>query len=185
MELLVNRTRIFVEAGDFIAQEVDAIIHPTNTFLWFSSGFSEFLKRLGGDALEKEAIRLGPLAMGEAVIAPPGRLNCRVLIHAVAWGQDMMTDVRKIHQAVSAALELASRNNCRSVAIPPVGADVGRFPLPRALEATFLTLVEHSVSETAVREIHFLAPDRTLEMILNQLVQTALAAFPPHQNGET
>jgi O-acetyl-ADP-ribose deacetylase len=184
MDLLINRTRIFVESEEFIAREVDAVIHPTNTFLWFASGFSETLKRLGGAVLEQEAITLGPLAVGSAVAASPGRLKCRMLIHAVAWGQDMMTDVKKIHQAVSAALELASRNHCLTVMLPPVGADVGRFPLPKALEATFLSMIEHCLSDTTVREIHFLARDRTLETILNQLIQTALSASPPLTSGE-
>ncbi len=181
MDLLVNRTRIFVASGELAFQEVDALIHPTNNYLWFSSGFSELLKRQGGEALEREAINLGPIAVGEAAATAPGRLNCRMIIHAAAWGQDMMTDVRKVHQAVTAALELASRNNCRSVAIPPVGADVGRFSLAAAVEATFLTLIEHCLQETALREIYFLAADRSVEAMLNGLIQSALSATPPER----
>ena len=176
MDLLINRTRIFVESGEYTSHEVDALIHPTNTLLWFSSAFSEILKRLGGETLEREAISLGPIEVGQAVATAPGRLNCRMVIHTAAWGQDMMTSAKKIRQAVSAALELASRNNCLSVALPPVG--VGRFPAAAAVEATFLSLIEHCVHETAVREIHFLAPDRSLEAVLTQLIRSAQAAIP-------
>jgi O-acetyl-ADP-ribose deacetylase len=178
MDLLINRTRIFVDSSDILAQGVDALIHPTNTYLWFASGFSEILKRMGGEALERDAIGLGPVEIGQAVATKAGRLNCRLIIHVAAWGQDMMTDVKKIHQAVISALALASKNNCASVALPPVGAGVGRFPMPVAVEATFLSLIEHCLHDTAVREIHLLAPDRSLEVILTQLIQTASASLP-------
>jgi len=179
VDLLVNKTRIVVDSGENILQEVDALIHPTNTFLWFSSGFSEALKHLGGEALEQDAINLGPIGIGEAIMTTPGRLSCRMIIHTAAWGQDMMPDVRKIRQSVLAALDLASKNSCLSVALPPVGAGIGRFPLAAAVEATFLSLVEHSLKETVIREIHFLAADPSLETILNQLIHSALTAQPP------
>ena len=179
MDLVIQRTRIVVASGELAFQEVDALIHPTNDFLWFASGFSEALRQQGGDSLEQEAIAAGPIRVGTAVTTAPGRLPCRMVIHAAAWGQDMMTDARKIHDAVATALGLASRNQCRSVAIPPVGADVGRFPLPKAIEATFLSLIEHCLQETAIREIRFLAADRSVERALNSLIQSALSAQPP------
>lgn len=183
MDLLINRTRIYVVSGEPNLQNEDALIHPTNNFLWFSSGFSEQLKRLGGESLEREAIAMGPIKVGEAMATKPGRLNCRMIIHAAAWGQDMMTNAGLIHQAVRAALDLASKNNCLSITIPTVGANVGRFPLIRAVEATFLTLIEHCLKETALREIHFLAEDYSVETILNGLIQSALSAMPPDEGA--
>ncbi len=184
MDLVIHRTRITVASGELAFQKVDALIHPTNNFLWFSSGFSLALKRQGGENLESDAIAMGPILIGEAVATPAGRLPCRMLIHAAGWGQDMRTDAGKVHRAVAAALRLASRNNCLTAAIPPVGADIGAFPLVRAVEATFLSIVEHCLHDTTLREIRFLAPDSTVESILRNLISSALSASPPEGQEE-
>jgi O-acetyl-ADP-ribose deacetylase (regulator of RNase III) len=185
MELVIQRTRITVASGELAFQQVDALIHPTNNFLWFASGFSQALKRQGGENLEAEAIALGPILIGEAVATKAGRLPCKMLIHTAAWGQDMRTDASKIHRAVASALRLAVRNDCETAAIPPVGADVGEFSLVRAVEATFLSIVEHCLHETTLREIRFLATDRSVELFLNNLIQSALSAAPPEGESES
>jgi O-acetyl-ADP-ribose deacetylase (regulator of RNase III) len=184
MDILLNETRVFVVTGELAKQEVDAYVHPTNNYLWFSSGVSESLKRVAGEYIETEATNAGPIEVGQALITPQGRLKCKYLIHTAAWGQDMMTSVPKIHKAVSAALELAAAQSCASLAIPPVGAEIGGFPLLPAVQTTFLSILEHCLKPTTLREIRFLATDKIIETLLQRLIQTALSALPP-ERGQT
>jgi len=177
-ELRINHTTILTLLGEPAQQEVDAIIHPTNNYLWFSPGLSEKLKQAGGEALEEEATRLGPIEVGSAAVSTPGRLPCKHLIHAAAWGQDLMTNKYKVRKATLAALQLASERGCLSAAIVPVGAGVGRFPLAQAIEATFLALVEHSLKPAALKEVRFLADNPAEARILDNIIDSANHANP-------
>ena len=179
--MVVHRTRIMVVTGDLAVQEVDALIHPTNNYFWFSPGLSENLKRIGGEYLETAAINAGPVEVGQAVILPGGRLKCRWLIHAAAWGQDLMTSVAKIRQAINAALCLAAEKQCVSVALPPAGVERSNASLVHAVEATFLAIVEHCLQATTLREIRLLAADSMTEDLLHRLIRSALSANPPVQ----
>ncbi len=183
MDILINETRVFVVSGDLAKQEVDALVHPTNNYLWFSSGVSDSLKRIAGEFIETSAINAGPIEVGQAIITPQGRLKCKYLIHTAAWGQDMMTSVPKIHEAVKSALALAVEKNCVSLAIPPVGAEIVRFPVLHSVQTTFLTVLEHCLKTTTLREIRFLATDKMIEALLQRLIESALSAMPPEKGG--
>jgi O-acetyl-ADP-ribose deacetylase (regulator of RNase III) len=177
-ELRINHTAILPVLGELALQEVDALIHPTNNYLWFSPGYSEEIKKRGGEALENEALQLGPIEVGTAVLSSAGQLPCRFLIHAAAWGQDMMTNQFKVRQAVLAALQTASGQDCQSAALPPVGAGIGGFSMAASIEATFLAIVEHCLHSTSLKRIYFLAKDQAEEKILANLIQSANDANP-------
>jgi O-acetyl-ADP-ribose deacetylase (regulator of RNase III) len=178
-KLLVHHTTIHPVLGELASSQADALIHPTNNFLWFSPEFLEALKKKGCEDLEEEAQQLGPIETGQAVPGSPGGLACGVLIHAAAWGQDMMTNKSRVRQAVLSALEIASGRECRSVAIPPVGTGMGGFSLAQAIEATFFAIIEHCINPTTIREVFFLAQDETEQKILERLIQSANDANPP------
>jgi len=136
---------------------------------------------VGGEYLETAAINAGPVEVGQAAVTPGGRLKSRWLIHAAAWGQDMMTSVVKIRQAINAALRLAAEKACVTVALPPAGAERSNVAVVHAVEATFLAIVEHCLQPTPLREIRLLAVDAMTEDLLNRLIRSALSANPPVQ----
>jgi len=179
MDLLINTTRLEVVIGNLAFQNVDALIHPTNNYLWFSSGFSEDLKRRGGEELENKALALGPIEIGQAVITDAGRLKSRSIIHAAAWGQDMMTNEKFVHHAIAAALNLAREYKCSTVAIPVTSLSTSGFPLARAIEIMFLSVVEHCLQSTTLTRIVLLVQNKAEEEILNRMLQSAKAANPP------
>ena len=77
--------------GDICDLEVDAIVNAATTSLWMSTGVGGAIKHRGGDGVEFEAVRLGPVPLGSAVVTGAGRLACRYLIHAVSLGPDRRT----------------------------------------------------------------------------------------------
>ncbi len=185
MEVLINKTKVSVLAGDLALQEVDALIHPTNNFLWFSSGYSENLKRIGGSSIETESLEHGPIEMGQAVVTSAGRLKSRYLINAAAWGQDMRLETRHIRAAVGAALRLASEHACISAALPPANTGAGGLLLRLAVESTFSSIVEHCWQPTTLQKIIFLARNHAEEEILNQVVSSANAAKPSEPDNHS
>jgi O-acetyl-ADP-ribose deacetylase len=118
--------------GDICDLEVDAIVNAASASLWMSTGVGGAIKHRGGDAIEYEAVRQGPAAVGSAIVTGPGALASRYVIHAVSLGADRRTSAEAIADATRSALRAADERECESVAFPALGTGVGGFPLDEA-----------------------------------------------------
>ena len=125
-------TRIELWNGDICDLEVDAIVSPAATSLWMSSGTAGEIKRAGGDEIEFAAVRQGPVALGEAVVTPAGRLAAKVVVHAVSMERDHRTSAAAIDRAARSAIARVRELGLASIAIPALGTGVGGFPLAEA-----------------------------------------------------
>jgi O-acetyl-ADP-ribose deacetylase (regulator of RNase III) len=124
--------RIELWNGDICDLEVDAIVSPASTSMWMSTGVAGELKRTGGDAIEYAALRLAPVALGDAVVTPAGRLAARFIIHAVSLERDRRTSGPAIDRAAHSAMARARELGLVSVAFPALGTGIGGFPLDEA-----------------------------------------------------
>jgi len=104
MERRFGRTTVSVQQGDITRLQVDAIVNAANTHLWMGGGVAGAIKRAGGAEIEQEAVALGPIGMGEAVVTGAGRLPCRHVIHAATMGQDLTTSAAAIRSATRSSL---------------------------------------------------------------------------------
>lgn len=122
-------TEIEIIKGDISSAEADALVNAANNQLWMGAGVAGALKRAGGQEIEDEAVKKGPIRVGEAVETGAGRLKAKYVIHAAVMGQDLRTDETKIRNATRNSLELAEKLGLESVAFPALGTGVGGFPL--------------------------------------------------------
>lgn len=120
---------IEIVKGDITEQTVDAIVNAANNHLWMGGGVAGAIKRKGGTIIEEEAIKKGPIPIGEAVITQAGRLKSKYVIHAAVMGQDLATDAEKIRNATKNSLKRASELKIKSIAFPALGTGVGGFPM--------------------------------------------------------
>jgi O-acetyl-ADP-ribose deacetylase (regulator of RNase III) len=149
VKLKVQRTSIVVERGDITDWEVDAIVNAANSSLAMGAGVAGAIKRKGGVIIEEEAMRQGPIEVGEAVLTTAGNLVATHVIHAAAMGPDLKTDAAKIGAATKSALQLAEKHRITSLALPALGTGVGGFPPLPAAEAMVSAVVEHLKSATS------------------------------------
>jgi len=129
MKTSIGKTKLEIASGDITELEVDAIANAANTELWMGAGVAGAIKRVGGEAVEKEAMLQGPIEIGEAVATTGHDLKARWVIHAAVMGPDLQTDASAIAKATRSALACAERCHARSIAIPAFGTGVGGFPL--------------------------------------------------------
>jgi O-acetyl-ADP-ribose deacetylase (regulator of RNase III) len=127
-------TRIVLLEGDITDQEVDAIVHAANSALVLGSGVAGAIAARAGPSVQRECDAHGPIGVGEAAITGAGALAARFVIHAAGMAPGGRASEESVRSAVRAALELAEREGCRSVALPAVGAGVGGLPLQRCAE---------------------------------------------------
>jgi O-acetyl-ADP-ribose deacetylase (regulator of RNase III) len=121
--------RVELIEGDITACHVDAVVNAANTNLWMGAGVAGAIKRVGGDEIEAEAIRLGPIFVGEVAITGAGRLPSRHVIHAAVMGQDLIPTAESIRLCTRNALAAADGLKLRSMAFPALGTGVGGFAL--------------------------------------------------------
>ena len=115
--------------GDITALDVDAIANAANDQLWMGAGVAGAIKRAGGEEIEREAVALGPIALGDAVATGGGRLRARHVIHGAVMGQDLSTTPDLVARTTRRCLEVADELGARSLALPAFGTGVGGLPL--------------------------------------------------------
>jgi O-acetyl-ADP-ribose deacetylase (regulator of RNase III) len=156
MKVKVGKTDLLIERGDLTELEVDAIVNAANSHLWMGAGVAGAIKRKGGVIIEEEAVRQGPVEVGEAVITTAGNLPATHVIHAAAMGQDLRTDAQKIAQATRSSLAIADKHKLSSIAFPALGTGVGGFPPAQAAEAMLGSVLSHiQAGNTSLRKIVF------------------------------
>jgi O-acetyl-ADP-ribose deacetylase (regulator of RNase III) len=173
----VGATTLEVVQGDITECAVDAIVNAANNHLWMGAGVAGAIKRKGGQAIEDEAVRQGPIPAGEAVVTGGGSLKAGYVIHAAAMGQDLVTNADLIHHATINSLQRATDLGLASVALPALGTGVGGFSVHEAarvmIDATRTML--HTTPQTSLTRVQFVlfTPDAL------QAFEEALARAAP------
>ncbi len=143
MKVKIGKAMLVVERGDITDAEVDAVVNAANSELWMGAGVAGAIKRKGGVVIEEEAVRLGPIDVGEAILTVAGNLAATHVIHAATMGKDLKTDPEKIAAATRSTLALAEKHKMASLAFPALGSGVGGVPPAQSAEAMLSTVVQH------------------------------------------
>jgi O-acetyl-ADP-ribose deacetylase (regulator of RNase III)/ADP-ribose pyrophosphatase YjhB (NUDIX family) len=127
--MFIKDTEIKIISGDITELEVDAIVNAANNKLVMGGGVAGAIKKKGGKIIEEEAVKKGPIKIGEAVATSAGSLKAKYVIHAATMGLDFQTDETKIRDSCRNALKVAEELKIKSIAFPALGCGVGGFPL--------------------------------------------------------
>jgi O-acetyl-ADP-ribose deacetylase (regulator of RNase III) len=149
MKLRIGGATISIERGDITDRDVDAVVNAANSTLAMGAGVAAAIKRKGGVIIEEEALRQGPVEVGEAVLTTGGNLVATHVIHGVAMGPDLKTDVETITRTTRAVLSLAEKHRISSLALPALGTGVGHVPAADSAEAMLAEVVGHLKSRTS------------------------------------
>lgn len=156
MKLKIGSASIAIERGDITDWEVDAIINAANSTLAMGAGVAGAIKRKGGVIIEEEAMRQGPVEVGEAVLTTGGNLAATHVIHAAVMGPDLKTDAEKIANTTRAVLAMADKHRITSLALPALGTGVGHIPPPVSAEAMLKEVVAHlKGGQSSLRRVVF------------------------------
>jgi len=147
--------RIELWNGDICDLEVDAIVSPAATSLWMSNGVAGELKRAGGDAIEFAAIRQAPVAIGDAIVTPAGKLAAKVVIHAVSLERDRRTTGPALDRAARSAMARVRELGLSSVAFPALGTGMGGFPLDEAARICVAAVREELETPSSIEHVIF------------------------------
>lgn len=141
---------IDVWQGEIAELEVDAIIVPANESLFMTHPAARAIRRVAGEAVEREAVQQGPIQPGTAVVTGGGNLAAPYVIHAVAVGHELKGSRDELLAAMHAAFEIAARLSLMRVAMAPIGTERGVFTPEESAAALVEVLEERSRSGDAI-----------------------------------
>jgi O-acetyl-ADP-ribose deacetylase (regulator of RNase III) len=143
VKLKLGPSTVSIERGDITDWNVDAIVNAANSTLAMGTGVAGAIKRRGGLIIEEEAMRQGPVEVGEAVLTTGGNLVATHVIHAAVMGLDLKTDAETIARTTRAVLALAEKHRITSIALPALGTGVGQIPPSVSADAMLGEVVAH------------------------------------------
>ncbi len=172
MKVTINKKILEVTKGDITEQETDAIVNAANNHLWMGAGVAGAIKRKGGEAIEEEAVALGPIDVGAAVMTSAGKLRARHVIHAAVMGQNLHTNEDHIRAAVDSSLALADQRRLTSISIPALGTGVGGFSIFHCASILIEQAVEFLQKARSVTRVNIvLFDDETFSAFRDELVR--------------
>lgn len=166
---------IEVYRGDIAQLELDALVNAANNQLWMGGGVAGALKRAGGKEIQDEALKKGPIPIGEAVVTGAGKLKANYVIHAAVMGQDLKTDAEKIRQATENSLIRADEIGLKSMAFPALGTGVGGFPLDECARIMINEVRQYLTKKTRLKRVVFALYDESAYQAFKQEVDTQLS----------
>ncbi len=166
--------KIEVYRGDITQLELDALVNAANNRLWMGGGVAGALKRAGGKEIEAEAIKKGPIPIGEAVVTGAGKLKAKYIIHAAVMGQDLKTDAQKIREATRNSLLRGDELGIKSLAFPALGTGVGGFPRGECAGIMISEVRQYSAKKTQLERVVFALYDEPTYQAFKQELDTPL-----------
>lgn len=183
--MLIKDTEIKIVQGDITELKVDAIVNAANNKLVMGGGVAGAIKKKGGKVIEEEAVKKGPIKIGEAVFTKAGSLPAKYVIHAATMGMDFKTDEVKIRESCKNALKVAEELKIKSIAFPALGCGVGGFPLLASAKIISQDVFRHIKEDgSQLKEVIFCLYDKEAFDIFNKGVISYLEyIFHKLQNG--
>ena len=143
--------------GDITSQQdVDAVVNAANARLAPGGGVAGAIHRVAGPGLAEEAVPLGPIEPGEAVITGAHGLPNRYVIHTLGpvYGQDR-PEAELLARCYHNSLAVAEDNGVESIAFPAISTGIFGYPAEEAAEVALQTVREEAEGLERVRLVRF------------------------------
>jgi len=153
----IKNTEIKVVMGDITELRADAIVNAANNKLLMGGGVAGAIKRKGGKIIEEEAVKKGPIEIGQAIQTGAGELAAKYIIHAATMGMNFKTDEIMIRNACKNSLRLAVGLKINSIVFPALGCGTGGFGLLASAKIMAQEVLKHLRQDesTSLKEIIF------------------------------
>ncbi|MBI5493010.1 MAG: O-acetyl-ADP-ribose deacetylase [Deltaproteobacteria bacterium] len=157
MDKKIDGATLSLVRGDITVEETDAIVNAANSRLAGGGGVDGAIHRAGGPSIMDECRKIGGCPTGEAVITTAGDLKARRVIHTVGpvYRDGRHREPELLASAYNASLELALKNNLKSVSFPSISTGAYGYPVEEASEIALNTVIGFLRSNKGITLVRF------------------------------
>jgi len=158
--------------GDITTLDVDAIVNAANTTLLGGGGVDGAIHRSAGPQLLEECRTLGGCRPGEAKITAGYNLPARFVIHTVGpvWSGGQRGEPETLSTCYRSSLQLAVKNEIKTVAFPAISCGAYRFPVQAAAEIAVNATRDFLASNGPIDKVIFVAATGEIFAVYQELL---------------
>lgn len=164
-------TRIFFLKGDITDMAVDAIVNAANTDLLLGAGVAGAVRRKGGERIQEDCNRIGPIPLGEAAVTTGGNLKALYVIHAAGMRLGGPATAQSIRLSTRSSLLRAEEKAIRSIAFPAIGTGVAGYPVNECAQIMIKEVLDHVKMRTSLEKIYFVLYDDAALQVFQETYQ--------------
>ncbi|MDI9476196.1 MAG: macro domain-containing protein [Natronincolaceae bacterium] len=131
--------------NDITKMKTDAIVNAANINLQKGGGVcGAIFNAAGSEELQKECNSIGKINVGEAVITSGYKLDAKYVIHTVGpiWRGGNHNEENLLYSAYKSSLNLALKNNIKSISFPLISSGIYGYPKHEALKIAISAIGE-------------------------------------------
>ena len=177
MKVEIGSSSLELVQGDITQQDVDAIVNAANESLLGGGGVDGAIHRAAGPKLLAECRTLNGCETGSAKITRGYNLKARHVIHAVGpiYHDGKRGEPALLASAYRTCLELASQNQCASIAFPAISTGVYGYPMEDAARVAFRIIVEYLEQHPEIKLVRYVLYDARAFAVHQRVVEEVLA----------
>ncbi len=177
MNVQIGDSTLELVEGDITREDVDAIVNAANSSLLGGGGVDGAIHRAAGRQLLEECRTLGSCETGDAKITRGHNLKARHVIHAVGpvYRDGKQGEAGLLASAYRRCLELASANQCTSIAFPAISTGVYGYPMEAAARVAFRTIVDYLCEHPEIQRVRYVLYDSRAFAVHQRVLEQVLA----------
>lgn len=133
-EWTTNGKKIKLVEGNLALLDVETVVNAANENLILGGGVAGAIRQFGGPSIQEECNKIGPIAVGEAVITGAGNLKAKYVIHAAGPVYGEGNEDEKLTKVTLNSLKIAKKQKIKNIAFPAISTGIFSFPLKRCSE---------------------------------------------------
>ncbi len=154
------KKKIIVIQGDITDIQADAIVNAANTDLILGAGVAGAIRRKGGESIQEECRKIGPISLGEAALTRGGSLKAKYVIHAAGMHLGGRVGEHSLKNTTKNSLRRADEKGIKTIAFPAIGTGIGGLPTGRGAEIMIDLALSHLESrKTSIEKVYFVLFD--------------------------
>jgi O-acetyl-ADP-ribose deacetylase len=154
VEYKIGKSRLIILEGDITKQVTYAIVNAADNELSVGGGVSGAIHKVAGPKLFDECYILNGCKTGEAKLTKGYNLPAKYVIHTVGpVYSGKPKDKENLAKSYQSCLEIASKNNLKSISFPSISTGIYGYPVKEASAAAITTIIEYLLKHEEIERV--------------------------------